>query len=290
VKVVVTGATGYLGRPVCEALRARGDDVVALARSSGADLELQGAWMDALDGAAAVVHLAGEPIAGKRWTARQKQIIRDSRVETTRHVVEAIARARARPGVLVTASGADYYAAALPGEFDDDAVTEADPPGDGFLARVCRDWEAEARAAEPLGVRVVRMRCGLVLGPDGGALARMKAPFSRLGSGRQWVSWIALADAVAGYVAAIDDPRYRGPINLVAGSVRNAELARALHRVGVPVPAFALRAALGEMADPLLEGRNVVPAKLDELGFRFTHRELGAALAATRAGTSERAG
>src|SRR5262249_37039921 len=159
-----------------------------------------------------------------------------------------------RPRTLITASGSDYYPFAPDSEFDDDEVTEASPPGDSFLARLCRDWEAEARAAERSQVRVVCMRTAMVLGP-GGALAQLATPFKlfiggRIGSGRQWVPWIHRDDAVRGYIAALDDDRYAGPINLVTDAVRNADLSRAigkaLHRPSwLPLPSFALRAAIG---------------------------------------------
>lgn len=302
-KVVVSGATGFIGTPLVARLVARGDRVVALVRDPAraqlpgaeivrADLELRGAWSEALDGADAVVHLAGEPVGGKRWDARQKQLLRDSRVETARQIVEAIARAAHKPSALVTASGADYYPPALAAlGMDDDEVTEADPPGDGFLARLCAAWEAEARAAIAHGVRVCAMRTGLVLGRGGGALAQMVPLFKklvggRIGSGKQFMSWVHLADAVRAYLAALDDARYAGAVNLVAGSVRNADFARALgaalHRPALlPTPAFALRLAVGELAESILGGRNVVPAKLREHGFRFEHPDLAGALAAS---------
>jgi uncharacterized protein len=176
VNIVVTGATGFVGTPLVAALRARGDAITVLSRDAErakqalgdvtavtAELETPGRWTEALAGADAIVHLAGEPVAAKRWDARQKQVIRDSRVEATRVLVEAIEKLPIveRPKVLVSASGTDYYPYALDkAEFDDDEVTEADPPGDTFLARVCRDWEREARGAEPFGVRVVLMRTG----------------------------------------------------------------------------------------------------------------------------------
>jgi hypothetical protein len=284
VKVVVTGGTGFIGRALVAELRARSHDVTILARSTGADLEVQGPWMDALDGAQAVIHLAGQPIAGKRWDARYKQLVRDSRIEGTHLVVQAIDRARVRPELLVSASGVDFYPAVdAPSGFDDDEVTEADPPGESFLGRVCRDWEAEAMAAESLGVRVCCMRTGLVLGPGGGALAAMRGPVARLGNGRQWMSWIALADVVAAYAWALDEPRARGPINLVTDSVRNGEFAVALGKPGwLGVPAFALRLAVGELADNLLGGRRVVPARLRALGFTWRLPTLAAALAAAR--------
>jgi len=296
--IVVTGGTGYIGQRLVARLRDRGDAVTALVRNAerakqelpdvrlvNADLETPGAWTLALHGADAIVHLAGENVGARRWNAHVKQLIRDSRVETTRTIVEAIARAP--PKVLVTASGVDYY------EFDadDDEVTESAPPADTFSGRLCRDWEAEARAAESLGVRVVSMRTGMVLGPDGEAIKKLRRPFQlfaggRLGSGKQWVSWIHVEDVVTSYANAISDERYRGPINLVTDSIRNAEFARALgealHRpTWLPVPALAIRAAVGEFAESVLNGRRVVPAKMRELGFVWRYSTLPEALAAS---------
>ncbi|MCW5807860.1 MAG: TIGR01777 family oxidoreductase, partial [Deltaproteobacteria bacterium] len=249
-----------------------------------------GAWSAALAGARAIVHLAGEPVAGARWSARQKQRIRDSRVEATRTLVEELGKlpAAERPRALISTSGTDYYPFAIDkAGFDDDEVTEADAPAETFLGRVCRDWEREAFAAQGHGLRVAVLRVGIVLG-RGGALDRMTTPFKlfaggRIGGGRQWVSWIHRDDVVAAYVAAVDDERYTGPINAVAASVRNADLARAigaaLHRPAwLPVPRFAVRAAAGELAEYLLEGRRVVPARLRELGFSWRYTDLEAAV------------
>jgi uncharacterized protein (TIGR01777 family) len=325
--IVVTGATGFIGTPLVAALRERGHDVIALVRDverakqhlrgegpspeapgagpfrapgrvrSGslhlvlAELETPGVWCERLEAADAIIHLAGEPIAARRWDARQKQLIRDSRVESTRTVVETIAKLAEKPKALVTASGVDHYAFATnKTDFDDDEVTETDPAADTFLGRLCRDWEAEAKAAEAFGVRVVHMRTGLVLGKHGGALAKLRRPFElfaggRIGSGRQWVSWIHLDDVVAAYVTAATDDRYRGPINLVTESTRNAEFAKELgHAMGkpawLPVPGFAVKAAAGaEFAESLLEGRRVVPAKLRALGFTWKYPTLEGALA-----------
>lgn len=302
-KIVVTGATGFIGTALVEALVARGDSVTVLTRDPGrakalgpvqavaAELQTRGPWGEALRGQDAIVHLAGEPIAAKRWDARQKQVLRDSRVEATRTLVEAIAALPAgdRPRALISASGTDYYPFAPDTEFDDDEVGEDDPPSDSFLARLCRDWETEAVAAEKLGVRVVRMRTGLVLGP-GGALAKLTTPFKlfvggKLGSGRQWVPWIHRVDVVRAYLNAIDDDRFTGPINVVTGSVRNAELSAALGKAlgrpsWLPVPGFALRTAVGEFAEYLLHGRRVVPKRLRALGFCWNHSTLAGALAA----------
>ncbi|HEY5927145.1 MAG TPA: TIGR01777 family oxidoreductase [Kofleriaceae bacterium] len=328
-KVVVTGATGFIGTPLVAALRARGDDVIALVRDVErakqhlrgddaapplgenapprvpgaiqpgalhlvlADLEAPGVWCDRLDGADAIVHLAGEPVDAKRWDAQQKQRIRDSRVETTRTIVEALAKTQHKPKALVTASGVDFYPFALEhDDFDDDEVTETDPPSETFLGRVCRDWEKEARVGESLGMRVASMRTGLVLAKHGNAMSKLRRQFKlfaggRLGSGRQWMSWIHLDDVVNAYIAAATDERYRGPINMVTESTRNAQFVRTLGKVlgkpsWLPAPAFAIKAVLGgEFAESVLQGRRVVPAKLRELGFVWKYPTLEGALAAS---------
>jgi uncharacterized protein (TIGR01777 family) len=312
-KIIVTGATGYVGMPIVAALLARGDQVTVLSRDAArakerlaaidggrgtgidaisADLEEAGAWQASLAGHDAVLHLAGESIGGKKWDARQKQILRDSRVESTRHIVEAIAAlpAEQRPKVLVSASGIDYYpfASTRGDDFDDDPVPETDAPGDSFLARLCRDWENEALAAKNHGVRVACMRCGIVLGPAGGALDKMTTPFrffagGRIGNGYQFLSWIHRDDAVSGYLTALTDERYQGGINLVTTSTRNREFSTALGKAlgkpsWLPVPAFAVKLAAGEFAEYVLNGRNAVPAKLRELGFAWTHPTLASAL------------
>jgi uncharacterized protein len=304
VDIAITGATGFIGSRIVAALLARGDTVTAFTRDPAraklpgakvvqAELEHAGAWCDELAGVDAIINLAGEPIAGKRWDAQQKQRLRDSRIETTRTIVEAIAKLEHKPRALISASGADYYPFAnmTVRDFDDDEVTEADPPGEDFLARLCKAWETEAFAAEQLGVRVVAMRTGVVLG-EHGALAKMSTPFKlfaggRIGDGRQWLAWIHIADVIDAYLAAASDERYRGPINLVTESVRNAAFAKQLgavmHRPSwLPVPGFALRLAVGELAETLLNGRRVVPAKLRELGFAWKHPELREAIEAAK--------
>lgn len=304
-KIVVTGATGFIGTHLVDALLAAGHHVVALVRHPISKLgpnhetimvetlESQGPWCDALEGADAIAHLAGSPVNAK-WDARGKQIIRDSRVESTRTIVESLARlapAR-RPRTLVNASGVDYYPFAYDEtDFDDDEVTESDKPGESFLARVCRDWEREALEAEKLGLRVVCMRTGLVLGKGGGALPELTRPFKffaggPVGDGRQWVSWIHLDDVVAAYIAALTDERYRGPINMVTASIRNRDFSRALgHALSrpswIPAPKFAVKMIAGkEFAESILKGRRVMPTKLRELGFEWKYPTLDRALAA----------
>ena len=301
VKVVVTGATGFVGRALVPALVAAGHEVTALTRATShavglgasrvvqCDLEDAATLAQILDGHDAIIHLAGEPLDARRWDARQKQRIRDSRVESTRAIVEALGSLTSRPRALITASGIDYYGYAS-GPLDDDEVTEADPPGESFLSRVCRDWEREGDAATALGVRVVHLRMGLVLARGGGALARMTTPFKlfaggKIGSGKQWVSWIHRDDAVAAYLAALTDDRYTGAINAVTDSTRNADfsaaIGHALHRPSwLPVPAFAVKTAVGELAESILNGRRAVPAKLRTLGFTWKHPTLDDAVAA----------
>jgi uncharacterized protein (TIGR01777 family) len=304
-RVFITGGTGLVGGALVEALCGRGDQVVVLSRDAArarsglpagasvveGDPGLSSAWQGHLAGCDAVIHLAGAPIAGKRWDAHYKQILRDSRVESTRHVVEGLAALPEdqRPRALVSASGADYYSGFDgDGVGDDDDVTEAAPSGDSFLARLCASWEAEALAAEAHGVRVVCMRTAVVLG-KGGALERMLLPFKLfaggpVGSGRQWFSWIHIEDAIRAYLFAIDEPALRGPVNLSAPEpVRFKTFTSALGRVlGRPswlaVPAFAVKAAFGELGEYLLHGRRAVPAALRAQGFVFRFPTLEPAL------------
>ena len=298
--VAITGATGFVGTRLTAHLLAAGHEVVALTRSpERAERELPvrcrvAAWdpehgrvdPGALDGVDAVVNLAGAGVADGRWTARRKEAIRRSRVDATRLLVDTIAALPSprRPRVLVSASAIGFY-----GDRGDEMLTEESAGGTGFLAEVCRGWEDAAVGAEAHGVRTVRMRIGVVLGRDGGALARMLPPFrlglgGRIGSGNQWMSWIHVDDLVALVAFALERQDVRGVVNAVAPSpVTNAELSATLGRVLgrpaiVPVPSVALRVALGEMAEVLLAGQRVVPSAAQALGFRFGHPELGGAL------------
>jgi uncharacterized protein (TIGR01777 family) len=298
-RVAVTGATGLIGQALVKALSDRGDEVVALSRDAGRAGQTLGEHVDAhawpnpveqpppdaaLAGADAVVHLLGEPVA-QRWSAETKENIRRSRVASTRLLVDgllALDPAR-RPSVLVSQSATGYY-----GPHGEETLTEDAPAGDDFLAGVVLGWEGEAmRAASELRVAVTRT--GVVLSPEGGALAKM-LPFFRAGiggpvaGGRQYVPWIHLEDVVGAMLICLDNPAATGPVNLTAPHpVTNTELSRTLGRVlkrpaVLPVPAFALKLLYGEMAQIVITGQRVVPARLTELGYAFGHPELEAAL------------
>lgn len=286
-RVLVTGGTGLVGRPACDALRAAGHDVTVVSREPGRVPARAIGW-DALRAAMpetdAIVNLAGESLAGGRWTAARKAEIRRSRIEGTRALVQAIAAAEARPAVLVTASAVGYY-----GDRGDAPLDEAAAPGGGFLARLCVEWEAEARRAEELGLRVARLRFGMVLAPDGGAVAAMLLPFRAglggpLGGGKQWVSWVHRDDVVSLIVEALASDAYAGAVNVTAPNpVTNRDfvraLGRAVHRPAfLPAPGFALRLLLGETADMLLTGQRVLPAVAQRAGHAWRQPELPAAL------------
>lgn len=238
-----------------------------------------------MEGAEAVVHLSGASIADGRWTPARKAVLRSSRVDSTRLLVDAMMQLKRRPRLLVCASATGYY-----GDRGEEALTEASDPGTDFLALLARDWEAEAMRASAAGIRTVMLRFGVILARNGGALPKMLLPFrlgvgGRIGSGRQWLPWIALEDAVGVARAAIEDERLAGALNTVAPNpVRNNEFtriaARLLHRPAIfAVPGFALRIALGEMAKPLLlASTRALPDKLTKLGHAFRFTELEAAL------------
>ena len=290
-KVVVTGGTGFLGSALVNRLRHDRHDVTVLTRNPRAPGEVQwnpavarGPWTSTIDGADAVIHLAGAPIAEGRWTERRKAAIRDSRVESTNTIVAAIASARRPPGVLSSGSAIGIY-----GDRGDDTVTEETPPGSGFLAAVCVEWERGTLAVPP-ATRLVLLRTGVALDRSGGALPMMAMPFrffagGPIGSGRQYVSWIHRDDWVELTCWCVATAAVSGPLNVTAPNpVTNREFARTLGRVlrrpaFIPTPAFALRLALGEMADEmLLSGQRVLPAKALAHGFTFRYPTLEAAL------------
>ncbi len=291
--VTITGATGFIGRRLTTALLAEGHFVRTLSRRAGAavqpnarpfvwDPAAEPAPREAVEGADAVVHLAGEPVA-QRWTPEAKTRIRESRVGGTRRLVETLATLAQRPAVLVCASAIGIY-----GARGGERLTESSPAGSGFLAEVVKDWEREAEAARSLGMRVVKPRIGIVLAAHGGALARMLPVFrlglgGTLGWGDQWMSWIHLDDLVALIRFALERP-VSGVLNAVAPNpVTNAgftrTLAAVLRRPALfPVPPFTLRLAFGEMAQVLLDSQRVFPEAADAAGFAFSYPELRGAL------------
>ena len=292
-KVIVAGGSGFLGRALIERLRYEGHDVRVLSRQPRHASELfwapdgsPGPWAADLQEADAVINLAGESIANGRWTAARKAAIRDSRVRATRSLVAAIGRASRRPAVFLSGSAVGYY-----GPHGDEAITEQSPPGDDFLAAVCRDWETEALRAAGT-TRVVLLRTGIVLDRDEGALPQMALPFKLfaggpVGSGRQFYSWIHRDDWVAMASWALRTSSVSGPLNVTAPNpVPNGEFARTLGRVlrrpaFMPAPGFVLRVALGEMADALLlTGQRVLPAQAQARGFHFQYPTLEPALRA----------
>ena len=288
---LITGGSGFIGSALCRSLVADGHRVTVLTR----DIERARPrvpesvfLIDRLDFAEdieAVVNLAGENLAGGRWTAARKHEFVGSRIGMTKRLLDWIDRQESPPAVLVSGSAVGWYGPCGDEELDEDADL-----GNDFSAHLCRDWEAEALKAEALGVRVCRLRTGIVLGADGGALKQMLFPFrmgigGRMGSGRQWMSWIARADIVALIRWLIDHGSARGAYNGTAPMpVTNAEFARtlgaALHRPALlPMPAFALKILFGEMADILLTGQRVVPKHATAEGFKFTYPDLTSTLA-----------
>jgi uncharacterized protein (TIGR01777 family) len=288
-RVLVTGGTGLVGKKVCDALRAAGHAVTVVSREPGRVPGPSVGWdgiRPAVAESDAIVNLAGESVADGRWTAARKADIHRSRIEATRALVRAVEQATTRPKVLINASAIGYY-----GPRGDEALDEAARPGDDFLARVCRDWEAEAVMAEPLGLRVVRLRIGVVLAPDGGALASMLIPFRAclggpIGGGAQWMSWVHRDDVVGLVGEALGNEAYAGAVNATSPHpVTNRDFAQALGRTlgrpaVLPTPGFALRLVLGEMASMLLNGQRVLPAVAERNGYAWRHPELAAALAA----------
>lgn len=296
-RVVLTGGTGLIGRALAAELAAAGYEVVVLSRNPQQapalppgvqvvrwDGQTAQGWGDLADGAYAIVNLAGENIAAKPWTEAQKRRIRQSRLDAGRAVVEAVRAATQKPAVVVQASGIGYY-----GPRGDEVVTEDFPPGEDFLGRLAVDWEASTASVEEMGVRWVAVRTGVVLSREGGALPRLALPFrfflgGPLGSGRQWVSWIHIADEVRAIRFLLENSSARGPYNLCAPNpVTNRELARALGQVlrrpaWLSVPAPALRLLLGEMAAVLLTGQRAVPKRLLDAGFQYRFPEIACAL------------
>jgi uncharacterized protein (TIGR01777 family) len=295
-KVAITGATGFVGSRLVEQLQARGDQPLILTRNRDAALKAfpnlevvaynpteSGSWQEAISGCDAVVHLAGEPIAESRWTPKQKQEILNSRQLSTQKIVEAIVKANAKPAVLVNASAIGYYGTSETATFEETSAS-----GNDFLAEVCQKWETEAKKVKDVGVRLVILRLGIVLG-DGGALAKMIPPFKLfaggpLGTGKQWFSWIHRDDLVNLIIEALMRSDVEGVLNATAPNpVRMSELCQTLGDVlnrpsWLPVPGFALEALLGEGAQLVLEGQQVLPKRTTSYGFNYQYPTLKQAL------------
>ena len=291
-KIVVSGSTGLIGSPLVEALNWRDHEVVRLVRRPGSTADRELLWdpergtidRAGLEGADAVIHLAGENVFG-RWTEAKKQRIRDSRVNGTRLLSDALASLERRPATLLAASAIGYY-----GDRGDEAVSEQSAPGDDFLAQVAREWEGATAPAAAAGIRVVNMRFGVVMTTRGGALGKMLTPFrlglgGPIGGGKQYVSWIALDDVINAVLHLLDKTDLGGPVNLTAPTpVTNREFATTLGEVLgrpslVPVPAFALRMAFGtEGAAMLQSGQRVLPERLRASGFKFSFDRIEPAL------------
>ena len=287
--VLVTGATGFVGKALVAALLARGDKVTSVTRtpppagSASGRIPMIG-WNDlprAIEEVDAIVNLAGESIAG-RWSESKKKAIHDSRINGTRAIVDAIKNAQHKPRVLVSASAVGVYGETF------DEVDESAPAGNDFLARVCVEWEAEADRAVAYGVRVVRPRLGIVLGRGGGVIKEL-TPMYRAGvggpiaGGKQWWSWVHLDDVVGMITTALSNDAWHGPVNAVAGAVTQREFSKTLgdllgRPAIVPTPAFALRLALGEGADPILLGQRVISRRAASLGYAFAHPALRSAI------------
>jgi uncharacterized protein (TIGR01777 family) len=299
-RILVSGSTGFLGTALIETLEREGYTILRLVRpdtghlDAGRDRAQTVRWdpvggqfdATAAEGADAVVHLAGASIADGRWNAARKNLLRTSRIDATRHLTGALSRLKQPPRVIVASSAIGYY-----GDRGDETLTEASPSGTDFLSATCRAWEAETARAVEFSARVVTLRFGIVLAAHGGALPRMALPFKlgaggRLGSGRQWMSWLTLAEAVGIIRFALVNSALSGATNAVTPNpVQNSDftdiLAKTLHRPALfPAPAFALRLALGEMADALLlVSQRVKPSKLEQMSYRFAQPELTEALA-----------
>lgn len=298
-RIVITGGSGFIGRRLVARLLEQGDQVLVLTRRLEQARRILGespnlkllpydphqpqAWAAALEGYEGIVNLAGEPLASSRWTETKKKEIRRSRVETTQALVQALASLNQKPQVMISSSAVGYYGSHPAGE----PLTETDPPAQDFLAEVCQAWEAAARPVEELGIRLAILRTGIVLGPDGGALGQMLAPFQffiggTIGSGKQWLSWIHREDWVSLVCFLLEQGS--GVFNATAPNpVQMEEFCRTLGQVlgrpsWLPVPELALELLLGEAAQVVLTGQKVIPQAALQMGFTFQYPQLKEAL------------
>jgi uncharacterized protein (TIGR01777 family) len=291
-KILITGATGLIGTALQKSLRQKGHDLLLASRKEPKDSSyiqwdpVNGfAAPERLEGIDAVIHLAGENLSALRWTDEKKKAIRDSRVLGTRNIVDTISDLKDRPRVLIAASATGFY-----GDRGDEELTETSKPGKNFLAEVCREWESEARRAEDSGVRTVLLRTGIVLSKEGGALGTMLMPFKLglggvVGDGKQWMSWVSLADHIEVINFALENENIRGAVNSVSPNpVTNKEFASVMGEVlyrptFIPVPEFAVHLMFGEMGEALLlDSTRVTPKRLTDAGFKFKFPELKKAI------------
>ena len=291
-RILICGASGLIGKALTKTLEAKGCELLLAGRKEPQD-ERETKWTiedgfaepKRLEGLDAVIHLAGESVSALRWTDEKKAAIRSSRVDGTRSVVDALAKLKSRPKVLISGSAVGFY-----GDRDDEILTESSTSGDNFLAKTCREWEAESRRAEDAGIRTVLLRTGVVLSKDGGALATMLLPFKMgvggvIGDGKQWMSWISLDDEIRAIEFVLEHEEVRGAVNLVSPNpVTNQEFTSVLGEVlyrptFIPLPEFAVSMLLGEMGDELLlSSTRAIPARLEALGFEWQFPELKPAL------------
>ena len=295
-RILITGANGLIGGALQRTFREKGYEMLLASRGTpksdqyirwNVDSGFADEDLGRLEGLAAVIHLAGESISGLRWTEEKKKAIRDSRVLGTRSIIETLARLEKKPKVFISGSAIGFY-----GDRGNDEMTEASAAGDTFLSHVCKEWEAESRRAEDMGIRTVLPRTGIVLSKDGGALSVMLTPFRLgvggvVGSGKQWMSWVSLEDVVGALNFALENENLRGAVNVVAPNpVTNEEFTRTLGSVLyrptiLPLPEFAVNLVFGEMGDALLlDSTRVLPKRLRDAGYEFRFTDLKAALEA----------
>ncbi len=293
-RILITGASGLIGKALQNSFEAKGYEMLLATRSEpkdaqhiqwNADTGFADEDIERLEGLDAVIHLAGESISALRWTDEKKKAIRDSRVFGTRTMIEAFARLEKKPKIFISGSALGFY-----GDRGDDEMTEASAAGTTFLAEVCKEWEAESRRAEDVGIRTVLLRTGIVLSKDGGALATMLTPFKLgvggvVGSGKQWMSWISLDDVVGIINYALENENVRGAVNVVSPNpVTNEEFTKTLGSVlyrptFLPLPEFAVNLVFGEMGDALLiDSTKVIPKRMKDAGYEFKYTDLKKAL------------
>jgi uncharacterized protein len=293
-RILITGASGLIGKALRPALEAKGYELILASRSEPKD-DRRVQWkpdtgfaeadLGRLEGLDAVIHLAGENVSGLRWTEEKKKAIRDSRVFGTRSLIETFDKLKAKPKAFISGSAIGFY-----GDRGDEVMTESSAPGKTYLSEVCKEWEAESRRAEDMGIRTVLLRTGIVLSKDGGALATMMTPFKLgvggvVGSGKQWMSWISLDDVAGMINFALENESVRGAVNVVAPNpVTNEEFTKTLGSVlyrptFLPLPEFAVHMVFGEMGDALLlDSTRVIPKRLQDNGYEFRFTDLKPAL------------